>query len=75
MGYTLHTAQDDFSLHANADTERGAGVIQSFTANLTDASGNKLTDASGNYLTAVYAETIYPQILHALPDDFALNSE
>lgn len=75
MDITLHALQDDWTLHANADTTRSTGTSIVSYAYLTDPSGNKLTDTAGNYLVAGYLETVYPQVLHALQDDFTLHSE
>ena len=68
----LHALPDDFRLTALADTERDAGRDFRFPYYLTDPDGNKLTDPDGNYLIVAVAETLYPQILNAFPDDFRL---
>ena len=75
MDLTLHAYADDFRLNANGDTRRDTGTLFSFSYYLTDASGNYLTDPQGNRLIGNYASVQYPQTLHALPDDFNLNSE
>lgn len=75
MNTDLHTSQDDFRLNALGDTERSAGLNAAYTYYLTDPDGNRLTDTEGNYLTAYFFDTVYPQMLHALPDDFNLNAE
>lgn len=71
----LHAIQDDWSLRADGDTERSAGQTFVYEYYLTDTAGNRLTDPSGNYLVARNSETKYPQVLHALPDDFTMNTE
>jgi hypothetical protein len=71
----LHTVQDDWNLRANADTERSEGMGFLFDYYLTDTAGNYLTDTAGNRLIARDATTLYPQVLHAVQDDWKLNSE
>lgn len=71
----LHALQDDFNLTALADTDRSAGSSFIFPYYLTDTAGNRLTDTAGNYLVGYFSDTLYPQTLHALPDDFNLNAE
>jgi len=71
----LHALQDDWTLNADADTDRSTGSVFYFSYNLTDPSGNKLKDPLGNYLVGLQSSTMYPQFLHALPDDFSLNAE
>lgn len=73
--FNLHAMADDWSLNALADTERSDGLSANFLYYLTDELGNYLTDESGNRLVGYEAETVYPQMLHALPDDFVLNAE
>lgn len=74
--FDLHAIPDDFNLTANGDT--GRGELMDFRSGpfyLTDPQGNKLTDPHGNYLTGYLAESVNPQQLHALPDDFELTAE
>lgn len=73
--YALNALPDDFTLLADADTERSPGTVLTFVYYLTDTLGNILTDPSGNRLIGMVTGTVYPQILHALPDDFGLNAE
>lgn len=75
MEMVLHALADDWNLNANGDTERGSVVLAQFGYYLTDPQGNRLTDPSGNYLVGYQSVSYYPQILHALPDDFNLNAE
>lgn len=71
----LHTVQDDWKLRADADTPRSSGQNFSFDYYLTDTAGNYLTDTAGNRLVGRSYSFLYPQILHAIQDDFNLNSE
>lgn len=73
--YALTALPDDFSLLADADTDRSPGLTLIFAFYLTDTLGNILTDPSGNRLMGMTSGTIYPQMLHALPDDFNLVAE
>ena len=75
MNLTLHALPDDWNLNALYDTPRSTGGSFPFLYYLTDTAGNKLTDTAGNYLVAYNLETLYPQILHSIPDDFTLNAE
>lgn len=70
----LHALADDFNLNALGDTERSGGTTIYIPAYLTDPSGNRLTDPSGNYLIGNYEELVYPQVLHAIQDDFSLRA-
>lgn len=72
---SLFALPDDFNLLADADTERSTGLTLIFGYYLTDPAGNYLTDPSGNRLMGMTSGTIYPQVLHALPDDFNLSAE
>ena len=71
----LHALPDDFKLNALDDVERSTGTDFFELVYLTDELGNRLTDESGNYLVGYLSSTVYPQILHALPDDFRLRAE
>jgi hypothetical protein len=72
---SLHALPDDWKLNALWDTERSSNFTAFYRDYLVDGSGNYLTDESGNRLVAVYSQTISPQKLNALPDDWKLNSE
>lgn len=74
MNLTLHALPDDWTLHANGDLERLEQGFP-FAYFLVDTAGNFLVDTAGNFLIGYYTDTMYPQILNALPDDFRLNSE
>lgn len=71
----LHAIQDDWNLRADADTERSEGMDFAFDYYLTDTAGNYLTDTAGNRLIARANVESFPQILHAIQDDWNLNSE
>lgn len=71
----LHSIPDDFSLHALWDTERSTGTAFVAQYYITDTLGNILTDPSGNRLAGYTLVTLYPQKLHAIPDDFSLHAE
>lgn len=75
MNLTLNALPDDFTLHANGDLERSAGITYPEAYFLVDTEGNFLVDTEGNFLIGYFKETVYPQILNALPDDFRLNTE
>lgn len=71
----LHALPDDFKLNARDDTARSTGTEFLELVYLVDELGNNLTDESGNFLVGYFSSTVYPQILHALPDDFRLRAE
>ena len=75
MNLTVRAFADDWKLNANGDTERDEGKSFVYIYYLTDPQGNYLTDPQGNRLVGREYATQYPQILHALPDDFILNTE
>lgn len=75
MDLTLHAHADDWKLNAVWDTERDSGHSFVYLYYLTDTLGNYLTDPQGNRLVGREYATQYPQMLHALPDDFVLNAE
>lgn len=72
--FELNALPDDFELNALYDTERTYSAAFIFYAYLTDELGNYLTDELGNRLIAPFVETLNPQVLHSLPDDFKLNA-
>lgn len=71
----LNANKYDYTLNADADLERSAGSLFLFPYYLTDPSGNYLTDPAGNKLVGYFYDTIYPQILNSMRDDFTLNTE
>lgn len=71
----LSALPDDFKLNALYDTTRSTGTEFLEMFYLVDELGNNLTDESGNFLVGYYSSTVYPQTLHALPDDFGLRAE
>ena len=71
----LTALPDDWSLNALGDTDRSAGTTILVEYYLVDEAGNFLVDTAGNFLVGMATESVYPQMLHALPDDFALNAE
>lgn len=75
MDLTLTAPADDWDLNAVGDVERDTGTLFSYSYYLTDPFGNYLTDPFGNRLIGSSSSFQYPQILHALPDDFNLTSE
>ena len=75
MNLELNSVRDDFTLNANGDLERSAGITYPYEYFLIDPDGNFLTDPDGNFLVAYFEDTLYPQVLTALADDFTLNTE
>jgi hypothetical protein len=73
--YPLSAISDDFNLNALGDTFSSSPVTIVSYYYLQDTAGNYLTDTAGNRLFSGVSETVYPIILHALPDDFNLNTE
>lgn len=71
----LSALPDDFKLNALGDTERSAGLSLVLQYFMVDSSGNFMVDSSGNFMVALDYGFVYPQMLHALPDDFKLNAE
>lgn len=72
MDMELHALPDDWSLRALGDVERSTGSTFYYEYNLVDRAGNFLIDRAGDFLIGRTAETSYPQLLHAMPDDFNL---
>lgn len=71
----LTAVPDDWTVRAMPDTGRIFSVEYLVFVTLIDEAGNRLVDESGNPLGVMETVTIYPQILHALPDDLTLNAE
>ena len=72
MNSSLTALNFDEQLNALPDADRGAKYTFTEQIFLVDAAGDFLTDASGNFLVTTTRTTAYPQMIHALSEDFKL---